>query len=64
MFTPAGEVRDGRFQTLAAIIAVADHLEMVIELTLFSQEKEPNLPISAQERAARAMADGFVPTAT
>jgi hypothetical protein len=61
MLTSASEVRDGRFQTLAAIIAVADHLEMVIELTLFSQEKEPNLPIAAQEREARAMAGRLRP---
>lgn len=56
LYTPAGGVRDDRFRTLAAIIEATAGLGMVVEVTLFAQEKEPNLPVPAQERAAREMA--------
>ena len=56
MYTDEGAVRDEHFRTLATILAAADSLGMVVEVTLFSQEKEPNLPVPAQERGARELA--------
>ncbi len=61
MYTADGEIRDEHFQTLAHIIEAADSLEMVIEVTLFCQEKRDNLPIPAQERAAAEMARRLLP---
>ena len=43
------------------MIEAADTLGMVGEVTLFSHEKEPNLPVAAQERAAREMAGRLLP---
>jgi len=61
MYTDQGEVRDEHFQTLTALIDAADEQEMVIEVTLFSHEKQPNLPVAVQERAARTMAQRLLP---
>jgi hypothetical protein len=56
MYTPQGEVRDEPFQRLVDLTLAADSLHMVVEVTLFAHEKEPNLPVPAQERAAGDMA--------
>jgi hypothetical protein len=61
MYTPEGKIRSHPFQTLAAIVRAAEGLEMVIEVTLFSHEKQPNLPVPAQERAAANMARCLLP---
>jgi len=61
MYTPDGDIRDDHFQTLASIIEAADSLEMGIEVTLFSHEKQPNLPIPVQEQGARGMAQRLLP---
>lgn len=61
LYTPAGNVRDEHFQTLAALIEAADRLDMIIEVTLFAHEKEPNLPVAALARAAREMARRLAP---
>lgn len=61
MYTECGEIRSDHFATLAALILAADSLDMVIELTLFSHEKEPNLPVDVQERAAGGIARLLIP---
>ena len=61
MFTPAGDIRDEPFRTLVEISMAADGLGMAIELTLFSHEKQPNLPVAVQERAARALTARLLP---
>jgi hypothetical protein len=61
MYTEEGEIHEHRFQTLMDIIGAADDLEMVIEVTLFSHEKQPNLPVAVQERAAQNMARRLLP---
>ena len=61
MYTDAGEVRAESFARLAGLIEAADALAMVLEVTLFSHEKQPNLPVPAQERAAGAMAERLLP---
>jgi hypothetical protein len=43
------------------LIEAADRLGMVLEVTLFSQEKEPNLPLEVQELAAGRMAEMLKP---
>lgn len=61
MYTEDGGVRDAPFDRLAALLAAADSQSMVIEVTLFSHEKQPNLPVEALERAAREMAERLRP---
>ena len=56
MYTPDGFVRDRPMSRLLDLIEAANELGMVIEVTLFSHEKQPNLPAVALERAARLMA--------
>jgi hypothetical protein len=56
MYTPEGDVRDKHFRTLTEIIAAADALGMVVEVTLFSHEKQPNMSVPSQERASVHMA--------
>lgn len=56
MYTSEGEIREEPLLRLCALIEAANNLEMVIELTLFSHEKQPNLPIPVQERGARLVA--------
>jgi hypothetical protein len=60
-YTPEGDVRDEHFCTLVEIIEAANSLGMVVEVTLFSHEKQPNMTISAQERAATQMAERLRP---
>ena len=60
-YTAHGDIRDYPFQRLAGTIEAADSLGMVIEVTLFSHEKQPNLPVLVQERAARNMAQRLLP---
>ena len=61
MYTPEGKIRSHPFQTLGDILRAAEGLEMVIEVTLFAHEKQPNLPIPVQERAAANMARCLLP---
>lgn len=61
LYTDEGGIRDRHFQTLAALIEAADSLAMVVEVTLFSHEKQPNLPVAAQERGARELARRLLP---
>lgn len=56
-----GEVRDGHFRTLEALIRQADTLDMVLEVTLFSHEKQDQLPAEALERGARGIAERLLP---
>ena len=62
MYTTQGDVREEYFARLAALIEAADSLEMVIQVVLFSQERQPYfLPPQAQDRAARQMAELLKP---
>ncbi|NLS79866.1 MAG: hypothetical protein GXY76_21675 [Chloroflexi bacterium] len=56
MYTPEGLVRDRPMNRLLDLIEAANEPGMVIEVTLFSHEKQPNLPAEALERASRLMA--------
>ncbi|MGH2369374.1 MAG: hypothetical protein ACRDI2_14365, partial [Chloroflexota bacterium] len=47
MYTAGGDIRAPHFETLAALLAAAGALGMVVEVTLFSHEKQPNLPVEA-----------------
>lgn len=60
-YTETGELVDSHVRTLEAIVTAADRLDMVIELTLFSHEKQPNLPEEVQARGARLLAERLVP---
>jgi hypothetical protein len=61
MYTDAGEVRESQLERLTALIGEADSLGMVLEVTLFSHEKQPNLPPEVLERGARAVAERLEP---
>jgi len=61
MYTPEGEIRDEHFHTLAVIVEALDSLGMVAEVTLFSHEKQPNLPVPVQERGAGNVAQRLLP---
>jgi hypothetical protein len=61
MYTEAGEVREGPFQVLVTLLEALDSLAMVAEVTLFSHEKQPNLPAPALEQATRRMAGWLRP---
>jgi hypothetical protein len=61
MFAESGEIREEHFQTLTVMIGELDRLGMVLELTLFSHEKEPNLPLEVQVRVAHALVGRLVP---
>jgi hypothetical protein len=61
MYTETGEVREPPFERLVSLIGEADRLGMVLEVTLFSHEKQPNLPVPVLERGARALAERLVP---
>lgn len=61
LYTEEGAVRDAPFDRLAALLTAADASAMVIEVTLFSHEKQPNLPVASLERAAREMAERLRP---
>ena len=56
MYTEHGQVREQWFEVLSAILAAADRLGMVIEVTLFSKERKANLAADPRERATREMA--------
>jgi hypothetical protein len=61
MYRDDGTVRDERFAVLVELIEAVDALGMVLEVTLFSHEKEPNLAPAALERGARQMAERLRP---
>ncbi len=55
LYTPEGDVRDEWWGPLAETLTAADRLGMVVEVTLFSNERQDKLPRPAMERAAREM---------
>jgi hypothetical protein len=61
MYTSKGDVRAEHIETLIQIVEAADSLGMVIEVTLFSHEKQPNMSASAQVRACSQMAEHLRP---
>jgi len=61
MYTPKGEIRDEHLHTLAEIVEALDSLGMVAEVTLFSHEKQPNLPVPVQEQGAGKLARRLLP---
>ena len=61
MYTADGDVREGHFETLAALLEQTEPLGMVVEVTLFSHEKRPNLPPEALERGARGVTERLKP---
>ncbi len=61
IYTDDGELREQHVQMLTEIIAAADTLGMVIEVTLFSHEKTPYLPVEVQERGAGLLSARLLP---
>jgi hypothetical protein len=62
MYTETGDIREASFARLVALLEAADSLDMVIEVSMFQNEKNPYfLPISAMERAVREMAGRLQP---
>lgn len=61
MYTPEGEIRERHFQMLAALLEQTEPLGMVVEVTLFSHEKRPNLAPASLERGARGVAERLKP---
>lgn len=61
MYTDAGEIRPVPLQRLTDLLRASDDLGMVLEVTLFSHEKEPNLPVDEQERGAGALSHHLKP---
>jgi hypothetical protein len=62
MYTADGDVKDEMFDRLVALIKALDGLDMVLEVAMFSAEKQPYfLPIPAQERATRQLTERLRP---
>ena len=61
VYTPEGDVRPSSFERLEALLEAVRPLGMVVEVVLFSHEKQPNLPVPVQERAVRAMTERLLP---
>ena len=61
MFDLSGEVRARHVETLAALLRETEALGMVVEVTLFTHQKQPNLPAEALERGARGVAERLKP---
>ena len=61
MYTDAGEIREDSFAKLAALVQLADRLDMLIEVVLFSHEKQPNFSAAILENAAGNMAGRLKP---
>lgn len=61
MYMPDGTVRDSYFARLVDLAKDADALDMILEVTLFSHEKQPNLPLPSLERASAQMARRLLP---
>ena len=55
VYTDDGALREAHVQTLLDLCAATDALGMVLEVTLFSHEKQPQLPEEVLERGARAV---------
>ncbi|MEO6063417.1 MAG: hypothetical protein ABIQ99_15905 [Thermoflexales bacterium] len=55
LYSAQGDVIENRYAILVSLLDLADGLDMTTMVTLFSHEKEPNLPIPALERAAGQM---------
>ncbi|NLE99849.1 MAG: hypothetical protein GX601_02615 [Anaerolineales bacterium] len=62
MFTDAGELCEEPLARLVSLIETSDRLGMVVEVTLFANERSPYfLPIAAQERATHHLTDQLRP---
>ena len=61
MYTDAGESREDSLRALAEILEALDRRDMMAEVVLFSNEKQPNLPVPAMEAACRRMAEALAP---
>jgi len=61
LYATDGTLREQHVATLLELCAAADALGMVLEVTLFSHEKQPQLPEDALERGARAVAECLLP---
>lgn len=56
MFTETGDIREEHYSTLTSLIEALDSLDMVLEVSMFANERRPYfLAIAAQERAARLL---------
>ncbi|MHB0859097.1 MAG: hypothetical protein ACYC5M_16205 [Anaerolineae bacterium] len=61
LYTDQGDLQERHMDSLMQIIEdVAAH-DMLVELVLFSAEKDPNLPVQAQVRAAHALTTRLLP---
>ncbi len=61
MYTDSGEIREEHLSTLIALIEATNSLGMLLEVTLFSHEKRPNLPGDVLVQGAGALAARLVP---
>jgi hypothetical protein len=61
VFKDDGELSSGHADQLCAVAEETAQRGMALEVTLFSQEKRPNLPISALEKAAKNVSQLLVP---
>jgi hypothetical protein len=61
LYTEAGDLREPHLARLTDLLRAADELQMVLEVTLFSHEKRPNLPPEVLERGARAVTERLRP---
>ncbi len=61
LYTDDGTLREQHVATLLDLCAAMDALGMVLEITLFSHEKRPQLPEDVLERGARAVAERLIP---
>ena len=61
LYTAEGDIRERHFETLAALLQETDALGMVVEVTLFSHEKRPNIAPASLERGARGVTDRLKP---
>jgi hypothetical protein len=61
LYADDGALREAHVQTLLDLCAAAGELGMVLEVTLFSHEKRPQLPEDVLERGARAVAERLIP---
>jgi len=61
VFNADGELNSTYADRLCAVAEETAQRGMVLEVTLFSQEKKPNLPIPALEKAARNVSRMLVP---
>jgi hypothetical protein len=63
LYAPDGSLRAAHVATLLDLCAATAALGMALEVTLFSHEKQPQLPEDVLERGARAVAEHLRRTA-